>query len=408
MKIWKQYNKQKKCNIWHARFRVNKKQFFPTAETKADLEDLITEIRSQEKTVKDNQKFNLTKAVVQYIPALKQIFEEMLPKIQKHHQRKLSERVFGNFLSLLPPTIKINELKTYHFQLYINYRKGQLAKVTRKPVTLQTVYKELYAITSCLKDGAKLYESLEDWKVPQLPELPKGFKKKSKRERLVTDKELFDVIEELMKKPTGKQTYAHYFHRVRLAHTIEFGFWTGLRRKEIATLKFSQYDSEGQSLLNVKRHKTDTVTKFFPLAKRAIEIINERKSLQSDCEYIFTDNGTPIESSYRTLRNVCENLNIPYGKYKEDGFIFHDLRHNFATGILQTSDIETARELLGHSNITQTGTYVHTSEDRLREAVRKRDRIDYNEELSIIFEGVKTGKLNLLKFAEKTKSLFGF
>ena len=118
--MWKQYNKQKKCDIWHARFRVNKRQFNPTAKTKSDLQDLITEIRSQEKTVKDNQKYNLGKAVVQYIPALKQIFEEMLPKIPKHHQRKISERVFGNFLSLLPPEIKVSELKTYHFQLYIN------------------------------------------------------------------------------------------------------------------------------------------------------------------------------------------------------------------------------------------------------------------------------------------------
>jgi integrase len=212
-----------------------------------------------------------------------------------------------------------------------------------------------------LKKGKKAYQSLKEWKLPELPELPKGFKKKTKRERLVTDKELAAVISELMKPPTGKQTHAHHFHRVRLAHQLEFGYWTGLRRLEIARLKFSQYDDEQQAILNLRRWKTDTITKFFPLGKRAIEIINERRELQADSEYIFTPDGQPIESNYRTLKNVCKDLDIPYGRFTDGGFVSHDLRHNFATGILHESDIETARELLGHSNIAQTGTYVHTS-----------------------------------------------
>lgn len=167
-----------------------------------------------------------------------------------------------------------------------------------------------------------------------LPELPKGFKKKTKRERLVTEKELVAVIAELMKEPKGKQTHAHHFHRVRLAHILEFGYWTGLRRKEIAKLKFSQYDEQQQALLNVKRWKTDTVTKFFPLGKRAIEIINVRRELQKDSDYVFTTDGEPIASSYRTLKNVCEDLRINYGRYTDGGFIARSktqFRHgNFA------------------------------------------------------------------------------
>jgi integrase len=224
-------------------------------------------------------------------------------------------------------------------------------------------------------------------------ELPKGFKKKTKRERLVSDKELASVISELIKPLTGKQTHAHYFHRARLAHILEFGYWTGLRRKEIARLKFAQYDNEQQALLNVKRWKTDTVTKFFPLGKRAIEIINERRKLQKDSDYIFTPSGQPIESNYRTLKNICEDLKIPYGRFTDGGFVSHDLRHNFGTEILRGSDIETARELLGHSNISQTSTYVHTSAERLRDAVRKRDKIDYDAELK-----------RYLKRSEKIKS----
>lgn len=406
MKVWKKYNKYKKKDFWHGRFRVNGKQFTPTAETKEKLLDLIAEIRSQEKIQRENKKYNLNREVPSYVPDVSELLDEVLPTVSKHHQRTLSKRVFETFVGLLPPSTKINELRKIHFQFYINHRQGQTGKHTKKSVKLDTIYKELYALSSALKKAPIYYDSLENWQMPELPPLPHGHKKKSRRERLVTDKELSAIIDELMKEPEGKQTHAHHFHRVRLAHTLEFAYWTGLRRKEIARLKFAQYDESQKALLNVRRWKTETVTKFFPLGKRAIEIINLRRELQKDCDYIFTPDGEHIPSYYRTLKNICEDLKIPYGRYADGGFIAHDLRHNFGTEILRESDIETARELLGHSNITQTSTYVHTSADRLREAVRKRDKIDYNYELETIFNEVKTGILDLPKFTNKLKELF--
>ncbi len=408
MQIWREYSKRSKSYEWRARFRFNNKTFRPKATTKDDLLEIIGEIRKEEKTERDNKKYNLNRKVVYYVPTVAELFDQILPTVSKDHQRKLSKRVFEVFLTFLPPLIKVNELSQIHFQLYLDHRLGQLGKQSKQPVKRQTIYKEFYAITSALKKAKLYYDSLEKWQVPELPALPRGFKKKTKRERLVTDKELAAVINELMKPATGKQIHAHHFSRIRLAHTLEFGYWTGFRRKEIARLKFAQYDDEQQALLNVKRWKTDTVTKFFPLGKRAVEIINARRELQADSDYIFTPDGEPIESSYRTLKNVCEDLKIPYGRFTDGGFVSHDLRHNFGTEILRESDIETARELLAHSNISQTGTYVHTSNDRLREAVRKRDKIDYDSELEKIFEAVKNDAIKQQEFNEQIKKLFRF
>lgn len=173
-------------------------------------------------------------------------------------------------------------------------------------------------------------------------------------------------------------------------------------------MKFSQYDSDQQALLNVKRWKTDTVTKFFPLGKRAIEIIEARRELQKDCDYIFTPNGEPIEANYRTLKNVCAKLKIPYGRFTDGGFVRHDLRYNFASDVINHTDIKTASTLLGHSNVQQSFDYIHTSETKLREAIRKRDKIDYNSELKQIFEAVKSDELNQQEFNEKIKNLFNF
>lgn len=408
MKVWKDYDRRAKAHVWRARFELNNKTFRLKESTKEKLTDLIAEIRTQEKDERDVKKFNIKRKVVVYVPTVSELFEKVLPIVPKEHQRKISDRVFDSFLALIPPMIKVNELSQTHFQLYLNYRLGQIGKQSKQAIKPLTAYKEMYAITSALKKGKLYYDSLEKWQVPELPPLAKGYKKKNKRERLVSDKELSSVISELLKPAKGKPTKVNEFHRARLAHILEFGYWTGLRRKEIARLKFAQYDAEQQALLNVRRWKTDTITKFFPLGKRAVEIINERRELQSDSQYIFTPDGLPIESNYRTLKGVCEDLNIPYGRFIDGGFVAHDLRHNFGTEILRESDIETARELLGHSNISQTATYIHTSADRLRDAVRKRDKIDYVLELETVFQEVKKGEIKQADFIAKMRKLFRF
>lgn len=170
-------------------------------------------------------------------------------------------------------------------------------------------------------------------------------------------------------------------------------------------MKFSRYDAKEAALLNLRRFKTGTTTKFFPLSRRAAEIVEERYELQKGSDFIFSPDGKTIESTYRTLKKVCEKLNIPYGRYTDGGFIAYDLRHNFGTEILQTSDIETARELLGQVDILQTGTYVHTTRERMREAVRKRDKVNHDSELSEILKADKNDELNERGFIETMKKI---
>lgn len=53
-------------------------------------------------------------------------------------------------------------------------------------------------------------------------------------------------------------------------------------------------------------------------------------------------------------------------------FRFHDLRHLTATSILASgADVETAREVLGHSSIRTTQLYLHSNVDRQRKALER-------------------------------------
>ena len=58
-----------------------------------------------------------------------------------------------------------------------------------------------------------------------------------------------------------------------------------------------------------------------------------------------------------------------------EGLRFHDLRHTFATRLAEKGiDVETIRDLLGHSSITTTQRYMHSRDERKREAVRLLER----------------------------------
>ncbi len=52
------------------------------------------------------------------------------------------------------------------------------------------------------------------------------------------------------------------------------------------------------------------------------------------------------------------------------GLRFHDLRHTFATRLVEKgADTETVRDLLGHHSITVTQRYTHSNDERKRKVV---------------------------------------
>ena len=56
----------------------------------------------------------------------------------------------------------------------------------------------------------------------------------------------------------------------------------------------------------------------------------------------------------------------------EKGKLAHTLRHSVATELLASGvDLETVRDVLGHSNVTTTALYLHTIDERKRRAARQ-------------------------------------
>lgn len=398
-KITEILNRKTSRREFKVRFQLNNKEFYLTDERRKKLEELIDETIHQERRAKYGLSVPTAK------PSLAAVFAAHLPTLKSEQRRALFDRVTTVFLSLLPENIKINELRRAHFQKYIDLRFSQPNRFNGgKPVVPETVNKELYAISGALKSAPLRFAELEDY---QKPVIPKAAARNRRRERLVSpEAELNVLLAELRAPRQFRQTEAHVCHRRRLADELEFRYLTGLRRAEATRLKWTNFDAAAAALRNVVRWKTDTVSKFLPLPARAVEIIEARRESNKDFDYIFSQTGEVQNSDYRTLKTVCATLGIKYGKFTENGFVGHDLRHNFASEIIQVTDIETAKSLTGHTG-TDIFTYLHTTERQQREAVGRREKRDRKVDLTNLYNLVITDQIDVAQFLRAINAIFG-
>lgn len=394
--IRKVQNQKTKAIEYKSRFQIKGREFrvshISLEKTKEAIDKKLFESHNETAGLDAKKSF----------PTLREILSAELQTITNHKKKVLYKRVFKNFADLLPASLRIDELTPSDINAYIEFRQSETSQVTRKPIKNATINKELSCIRVALRNAKKRFRELSDYSPIPVEKLPNDYEP---RVRTVRQEEFERLFEYLYQPRRDQERRKDHLYRIRLGHWIEFAPLSGLRRKEIATLRPENYSPRMKALINFDRHKTKTITDYFPLPKRACEIIEERIELGG--EFIFSEDGKPIESHYRSLKKICKKLNIQYGSFTKGGFVLHDLRRNFATEIVRATDIETAREFLGHADLTHTGIYLATDKKRMKDAIRKFDKIDLETEVKAILKRVKSKKLSVRKGTEKLLKLFG-
>jgi integrase len=136
---------------------------------------------------------------------------------------------------------------------------------------------------------------------------------------------------------------------------------TGLRRGELLKLRWSSIDFTRQ-LLTVEGVNAKTrQTRHVPLNEEALSVLECWREQSGDEHRVF-DIATGIKTAWSHLLK----------RAKIRGFRWHDLRHHFASRLVQRGvPLNTVRDLLGHSSIAMTLRYAHLAPDQRREAVAK-------------------------------------
>ncbi len=150
------------------------------------------------------------------------------------------------------------------------------------------------------------------------------------------------------------------FESIRDKLIIELLYTTGMRRAELISLKNSSIDLS-QSIVKVigKRNKE----RQLPLLLSVKSTLEKYKLLKSEIgsatdSFFITKKGEPIYPTlvYRIINEYFGKVSVKVKKSP------HIVRHSFATHLLsEGADLNSVKELLGHSSLASTQVYTHSN-----------------------------------------------
>lgn len=151
---------------------------------------------------------------------------------------------------------------------------------------------------------------------------------------------------------------------------IEIALTTGLRWTELATLRKSQINLKQRFLSQIGKNGK---TRYIPLNDMANKTLKTWLS-QTSSEYVFPSIESPLKP-ITTVKTAWQKLLQEAGI---NNFRWHDLRHHFASKLVMAGvDLNTVRELLGHTDIKMTLRYAHLAPEYKAEALSKLTYADF-------------------------------
>jgi integrase len=168
------------------------------------------------------------------------------------------------------------------------------------------------------------------------------------------------------KKPLLPELDSHYADYLRPMALLALN--TGLRRGELLGLKWSDVNLDVKVLTVTAATAKSGQTRRLPLNSEALAVLTSWRAQNRDSApevRVFTKRGAPLLSVDAAWNNVTKAAALV-------DFHFHDLRHSFASKLVQAGvDLNSVRELLGHSEIAMTLRYSHLAPLGLATAVAK-------------------------------------
>lgn len=155
-----------------------------------------------------------------------------------------------------------------------------------------------------------------------------------------------------------------------LQELIMFALHTGMRRGEILKLQWSHVDLARRTLtiLEQKNGSRDTL----PVNDTAMGILLARAAVRGKADAVFV-NGA---GHSREARNLLRAFYPAMRKAGITRFRFHDLRHTFATRLIQAGvDVYTVQKLGRWKTISMVLRYAHHQPESLRGGAEVLDRL---------------------------------
>lgn len=195
----------------------------------------------------------------------------------------------------------------------------------------------------------------------------------AKHRALKTDKKVeLPFSEAEMEAILSELPFGEDFEGVRDRLIIELLYATGMRRTELVNIQLSQIDLSAANLKVLGKRNKERILPLLPSTLVLIQQYLEHRSRlahAASSPFLFLTPKAP--KIYETLvyRIINKYFSKVSPKLKKSP---HILRHTFATHLLNRgADLNSVKELLGHSSLSSTQLYTHNSIAELKKVHQK-------------------------------------
>ncbi len=227
--------------------------------------------------------------------------------------------------------------------------RSWIVVLVEKGVSNRTVNRKI----SSLRAYYKFLQKTEQLRVSPLVK-HKALKTEKKVEVPFSEQEMEKILLEI--------PFNDDFEGVRDKLIIELLYATGVRRAELVNLKLMDFDMANHTLKVLGKRNKERLLPLLPktvnLIKNYLESRSQLDSISDSSCLFLTKGGLKI---YETLvyRTINQYFSLVSSKVKKSP---HILRHTFATHLLNRgADLNSVKELLGHSSLASTQVYTHNS-----------------------------------------------
>ena len=255
--------------------------------------------------------------------------------------------LFSNYNDDNLTTVNYNQIRSWIISLSDDGNSN--STINRKISSLKSFYKFLLKTKQIESCPLLKHTALKSPKKIQIP---------------FSEKELDLVLND--------KNYLDNFEGIRDKLIVDLFYTTGIRREELINLKIQDVDLSNYTIKVVGKRKKERIIPILPIVEKQInKYLFQRTQIQSitDTSYFFLlSKGIKLNNSfvYRLINYYFSNVSEKVKKSP------HILRHTFATHLLNNgADINSIKELLGHSSLASTQVYTHNSLAELQKVYNK-------------------------------------
>jgi integrase/recombinase XerC len=221
--------------------------------------------------------------------------------------------------------------------------------VNRKIASLKAFYRFLLKIKQIELNPLLKHKALKTEKKLQIP---------------FSEKELSEALSQDLI-PEG-------FQEIRDKLIVELFYTSGMRRTELIHLKCTNVNFGNGTLKVLGKRNKERILPVLPVVVQQLMLYNKERSLLEtivDNDYLFlSKKGLKLNDSfvYRLINSYFSSVSEKVKKSP------HILRHTFATHLLNNgADLNSVKELLGHSSLASTQIYTHSSLSELQKVYQE-------------------------------------